>query len=466
MSVNLIEVLKDAVSNNQVDAIGNEMGLDNTAVKSGIDAIVPTVLAGILGKNTLQSATPAWFDAVSGWIGGKNDEMNMPDFNISDIISKGKNTLTELFGSKTEEVTTAVAQKTGIQQEKAGSLLAAVAPLVLGYLTKWMKSKNWTFSNLLSHLTENKADIAAMLPAGLSAAHFMDGSFPKVDLGSTPQVDVGTPTLETARPSVNRTQNVDLGSTPHVGANVPPVEPVPPVFTTAPKEDVRDSNNNWLKWLLWILLLGLILWLILGKGCKSCKNDAVVVNDTTVNVVDTMKAEIDTLSKTIKGKLNEAGDWVYDLGQDIKLKLMDGSELTVGDNSVESRLVKFIEDKDKMVDKTTWFTLDRLYFETGKSTLKAESQQQVKNIAAIMKAYPAVKLKLGGYTDNTGPADLNKKLSQQRADAAMAELVKLGVAKERLEAEGYGPQFPVCEANDTPECRAQNRRIDVRVAAK
>ena len=48
----------------------------------------------------------------------------------------------------------------------------------------------------------------------------------------------------------------------------------------------------------------------------------------------------------------------------------------------------------------------------------------------------------------------------------VAALIEAGIAKERLEAEGYGPEFPVCAANDTPECKAQNRRIAVRVTAK
>jgi outer membrane protein OmpA-like peptidoglycan-associated protein len=110
--------------------------------------------------------------------------------------------------------------------------------------------------------------------------------------------------------------------------------------------------------------------------------------------------------------------------------------------------------------------MDRLYFETGKSILKASSQEQLKNMAAILKANPSVELKLGGYTDNSGDSLNNVKLSAERAESAKAELVKLGVASSRLTAEGYGPQFPVCAANDTKECKAQNRRIDVRVSKK
>ena len=75
-----------------------------------------------------------------------------------------------------------------------------------------------------------------------------------------------------------------------------------------------------------------------------------------------------------------------------------------------------------------------------------------------------MKLKIGGYTDNTGAAAANKTLSKKRADAVVAALVAAGGDKARLAAEGYGQEHPVCPANDTEECKAQNRRIDVNVA--
>lgn len=104
-----------------------------------------------------------------------------------------------------------------------------------------------------------------------------------------------------------------------------------------------------------------------------------------------------------------------------------------------------------------------MYFEKGKSTLTAESQSQLKNIAAILKAYPKVNIKLGGYTDSDGDDAMNMKLSDQRAKSASFELQKLGVSAKRLASEGYGELHPVCAANDTPECKSQNRRIDIRV---
>ena len=143
----------------------------------------------------------------------------------------------------------------------------------------------------------------------------------------------------------------------------------------------------------------------------------------------------------------------------------DGKEVTLENiGKIEGALVDFIKS-DKAVDKTTWFDFDNLTFETGKAVLKPESQNQLNNIAEILKAYPKVALKLGGYTDNTGDANANLKLSGDRAKAVEAELVKLGVADTRLEAEGYGQEHPIAD-NATEEGRAANRRISVRVTAK
>jgi len=133
-------------------------------------------------------------------------------------------------------------------------------------------------------------------------------------------------------------------------------------------------------------------------------------------------------------------------------------------DGIEASLLNFIKS-DKPVDKTTWFDFDRLTFETGSATLKPESQEQLKNIAEILKAYPNVSVKLGGYTDNTGNADANLKLSGDRAQSVKKELTALGIAADRLESEGYGQEHPVA-SNDTEEGRAQNRRISIQVTKK
>jgi outer membrane protein OmpA-like peptidoglycan-associated protein len=147
------------------------------------------------------------------------------------------------------------------------------------------------------------------------------------------------------------------------------------------------------------------------------------------------------------------------------LKLPNGVELQVAPTGIEGQLVAFIQDSTKPVDKTTWFDFDRLLFETGSATLLPASSEQLHNIAEILKAFPKVSLKLGGYTDNVGKASANMTLSGDRANTAMAELVKLGIDSTRLAAEGYGDTVPVAD-NATEEGRAKNRRTAARVTAK
>lgn len=149
----------------------------------------------------------------------------------------------------------------------------------------------------------------------------------------------------------------------------------------------------------------------------------------------------------------------------IDSKLSTGFELSgVNADGVENKIIEFIKS-DKAVSKDLWFSFDRLLFENGKATLIPSSQEQLKNVAEIMKAFPNVEIKLGGYTDNVGKPEANLKLSTDRASAVMTELIKLGVASNRVKAEGYGEQYPVA-SNETDAGRQQNRRIDIRVTKK
>jgi K(+)-stimulated pyrophosphate-energized sodium pump len=159
-------------------------------------------------------------------------------------------------------------------------------------------------------------------------------------------------------------------------------------------------------------------------------------------------------------------DDVYtpNLGALRRQALKSGLTLNIATEGVEDKLLRFI-DGSEPVDKETWFDFDRLTFETGSATLKAESREQLENVASILKEYPNVHVKIGGYTDNTGDAAVNQRLSTERAAAVKAELVKLGIAENRLASEGYGSAHPVA-SNDTPDGRARNRRISIRVTKK
>lgn len=171
------------------------------------------------------------------------------------------------------------------------------------------------------------------------------------------------------------------------------------------------------------------------------------------------------VSEAVQTAGNAASSAVSALGDFFKTKLPNGVELNIPQFGIENKLLSFIQDTSKPVDDTTWFNFDRLLFDTGKATLQPSSEEQLNNIAEIMKAYPNVHAKIGGYTDNTGDPASNQALSEARAKNVMAALVNKGVDPSRLEAQGYGDQYPVGD-NSTEEGRAKNRRIALRVTQK
>jgi OOP family OmpA-OmpF porin len=181
---------------------------------------------------------------------------------------------------------------------------------------------------------------------------------------------------------------------------------------------------------------------------------------------------VETAATATQTAANDAGNALSDatkaawakLGDLFKRKLADGTELNIPKLGVENKLIDWIESSSK-VDKTTWFDFDRLLFATGSATLEPASHEQLANVAAILKAYPKVKIKLGGYTDNVGDPGANKRLSGERAANVKLELVTLGVDPSHIDTEGYGEEHPVGD-NNTEDGRALNRRISLRVAAK
>jgi outer membrane protein OmpA-like peptidoglycan-associated protein len=99
-------------------------------------------------------------------------------------------------------------------------------------------------------------------------------------------------------------------------------------------------------------------------------------------------------------------------------------------------------------------------FETGKSALKPESYTVLDIVAQSLNANPDIRIEIAGYTDSTGSATTNLKLSQARAGAVRAYLGSKGVAPDRMIAKGYGAANPIA-TNKTTAGRTQNRRVEL-----
>ena len=99
-------------------------------------------------------------------------------------------------------------------------------------------------------------------------------------------------------------------------------------------------------------------------------------------------------------------------------------------------------------------------FETGRSALTPQSYVVLNDVAQALIANTEIRIEIAGYTDNTGTAAGNVRLSLSRALAVRAYLARRGVSPTRMTTRGFGPGNPIAP-NTTAGGRAQNRRVEL-----
>lgn len=103
-------------------------------------------------------------------------------------------------------------------------------------------------------------------------------------------------------------------------------------------------------------------------------------------------------------------------------------------------------------------------FDTNKSTLTATAQQNLNKLVPVFMEYADTNIEIFGYTDITGSADYNLKLSGERAASVRSYLVSKGIASSRFTVTGMGIADPIA-SNDTVEGRSENRRVEFAITA-
>ncbi|MBK8956400.1 MAG: OmpA family protein [Saprospiraceae bacterium] len=230
-----------------------------------------------------------------------------------------------------------------------------------------------------------------------------------------------------------------------------------------------NENRNWWFWLIGTVVLIGFLW----TQVQSCRDREWT--DRTKNAMRGFTAAVDSSAikaemaiKAAYAKFDSAGLYFkarWDrLGKMINIRL-DTFNLSLPEQGVELKLLEWLQSKSSIIDKNTWFNFDRILFQSGSATLNNISDEQIENIARIMKAMPKVEFKIGGYTDNVGDPQGNLELSKARADAVMQALIARGIDAARLSSEGYGQEHPVAD-NSSEAGRELNRRVAIRVERK
>ena len=405
----LSDNLMSMVTPQLLGSLSSKFGESPDAVQKGIQGGIATILESIGNK----AGDTGFLQQILGLIKSPtNDPSVLSDLsglasgNIPQPLKElASQFLSSVLGSadKQSTVSSLLGQASGLKSSSASSLLAMAAPMVMGILGKQAASES-----------------------GLTAS----------SLGSMASAEL---------PGLSKYMPAGIGSMP-TGATAPYLAPAATTAAATP-----SGMGGWvLPALIGLLVLGGLFWYFL-KGQDP-------VSDTATKTTETATSAGTAVAEPAKEM------WAA-LGEFLKRKLPDGTELNIPKLGVENKLIDFIEDTSKTAGKETWFDFDRLLFDTGKATLQPESQAQIGDVAAILKAYPKVHVRLGGYTDNVGDKAVNVSLSQARAANVEGELVKLGIDKSRLDSKGYGEEHPV-SSNDTEDGRAKNRRISMRVTQK
>ena len=132
-----------------------------------------------------------------------------------------------------------------------------------------------------------------------------------------------------------------------------------------------------------------------------------------------------------------------------------------GVNGLNSQLQIIGQEGTCQKNIDEYLSREQVMFKSGNSTLTADSHEVLGMLAMILRQCET-KVEVAGHTDSKGDAEVNKKLSQRRADAVAKQLVQLGVASHLIRAKGYGESQPIAD-NSSPEGRDKNRRIEFRV---
>ncbi|WP_407404913.1 DUF937 domain-containing protein [Chryseobacterium sp.] len=430
MSLNIIDLIKGQLGPALVTQAASHLGESESGIAKAISGLLPAVIGGLANNSNNTNVLDSISNPSSQGILG--NLLGLASNNNTSVVS---GLLTSIFGDKVGGLVNSIATYAGISNNSSASLLNLVTGATVGSIGKYASDNNLDKSGISNLLSEQKGILSTLLPAGLSLASLNLGNMFGGD--TTQKVNVTTP--ETPKPRVEVTRGTNQSE----------------VFND------RNNNNNegggsiW-KWLL-PLLLAVVAAFFLWKQCEKKETTTNIVdNDTTI--VDRDTVATNTTTTTPVTRVDENID-------------LNGVALKGYKGGMEDRMIAFLKSDgyknaaDDEALKTTWYDFDHVNFKMGSSKeLEANSQGQLDNLLAILKAFPDAKVKIGGYTDKVGDEANNVKLSKERAEFIKNWLSSKGVGAQVLGADGYGSEFATVATSASDEERAVDRKMSVRFA--
>ncbi|MGP0173547.1 OmpA family protein [Pseudomonas sp. NCHU5208] len=145
--------------------------------------------------------------------------------------------------------------------------------------------------------------------------------------------------------------------------------------------------------------------------------------------------------------------------QRLQLTLREAKLLSVQQHNgwLEEQMVSLAASE---TDRGLVMTLGDMLFDAGRAELQPAANRTLLKLVQFLQINPQRRVRIEGYTDNTGSVEENLELSRARAQAVADLLIDLGIDAKRIQVVGYGVDFPVAE-NASARGRAQNRRVEI-----
>ncbi|MBK6390205.1 MAG: DUF937 domain-containing protein [Saprospiraceae bacterium] len=419
MAINLLEMLQSQIGGELASQASKFLGESESNTSKAVGSILPTLLGSLAGKGSSESGARGILDFIKtnnidGSILSNLGGLFSGGQGTDSLLNAGGGILKFLVGDKLGSIVDVISNVAGVKTGSSSSLLKMAAPLLMGFVGKYIKEKSIDALGLKNLLGGQRDFISKGVPSALSSV---------LGLASTAGNTASTASKMTSGGGSSNTSG---------------------------------GGNNMLKWLLPLLLLGALAYFLGRKGCSnSMESPAAAVTAT----MDAAKMAADSAAAAMKRVADSIAATVS------KFSLPGGVELNAKKGSFTDKIATYFSDANATLDPNMAFAFDGVNFKTGSDSLTAESSAQLDELVAVLNAYATVAIKVVGHTDNVGNAAANKKLSDMRAKSVKAYLVGKGVAGARVATAGMGPDKPIAD-NATEEGKATNRRVEVVVTKK
>jgi OmpA-OmpF porin, OOP family len=434
MAVNLVEMARGLLTSEVVRSIASHLGESPESVEKAVEGGIPSILAGLLhavssteGASRLgdllqhepaEVAASGGLDAVlnnlQGSLGGASAEH---------LVKYGSVVLNALFGDKLSQVVAVIQKSSALNASSATSILATLAPVLMGLLKKVTHTEDFSAPGLVELLLSQRDLIAKLAPPGLASA-------------------LGIQNL------------ADLGSTAHaLGSGV-----------------AGPSNGTWIPLaaaaaVLLLSAIGYFLWSgAQGQPAQevgAAANPAIIAKNLPQAAARAavLKTGMPAAKDATDSRTDDGKPLVETAGKSVSIALPGDAKLEVPENSYLQQIAAFLAKPAGTDPKA--FSADNLTFKGSTTDLTAESTSAIDKLATVLKAYGSAKLTIKAHAEISGDAAENKKVAEDQAAKLKDALVSAGLPADRIVAIAVA-ESPGAALDD----RAKGRRIELVLGAQ